>query len=107
MEDSKMCNDLRQVNNIKVVNVPQFKGVLFNQSRDDNYIFEILSRIIIVIKDNYLTEKKNNLNVINDNHMNNLIKKIFDNLLYNDLDEEYSRLSLNLDKSYDDDFFEN
>lgn len=108
MEDSKICQDLRQENNIKVVTVPQFKAFLFNHSRDENnYIFELLSRIIIVIRDNYLTQRKNDENVINENYINNLTKKTFDRLFYPELDREYSRVSLSQDKSFDDDFNDN
>ena len=73
VNDIELCN-------IKVISIYQFLNLTFFQSRDQNYIFDIIAKVLINVRDRSL-----NKNTITQEKMIILYRDSFNDIFYNEL----------------------
>lgn len=78
--DSEECQRYRQLCDIKVISIYQFLNLTFFQSKDQNYLFDIIVKVLIGTKERTL-----NKNTLTQEKMNILYKDTFNDIFYNEL----------------------
>ena len=78
--DSDECQRYRELCAIKVISIYQFLNLTFFQSRDQNYIFYIIAKVLLNVRDRAL-----NKNTVTQKKMNIIYKDSFNDIFYNEL----------------------
>lgn len=78
--DSDECQRCRELCAIKVISIYQFLNLTFFQSRDQNYIFDIIAKVFLNVRDRSL-----NKNTVTQEKMNIIYKDSFNDIFYNEL----------------------
>lgn len=85
--DDQDYNNLLKTNKLKDITIPQFKNFIKNQTKDCNYIYQILSVCLIEVKKEYLKQFNKEKNELNYLIIEPIISQCFTIIMYN-LDKE-------------------
>lgn len=78
-----LCNQYK----LKKIEIRRFKAFIKRQSKEKNFIFDLLSRCLITAKDIYLKLYNQELGIRNIHFLDRSVDQAFDNIIFSSLKE--------------------
>lgn len=84
-------NNLRKIHKVSAVNIPQFKAFIYNQQKDNNYIYDLMATIVLRLRE-LVTTNPLKQKTLDELELKHLMQTFVQEVIKSELDNEYNQM---------------